>query len=138
MHSQMSGFIVWKLCFFSDSAPLDRLPAFPKECCVGLVTHGVLGGREEDGRVFFPVVSNFLRTSHPYYTVETFKHMPVGIFHKNSHLAACLTLCTRARTTGFFSRRGCAGCHMPCCTHIPSPPPMALCVRAHCPSPWQC
>lgn len=39
-----------------------------------MLTHGELGGREKDGGVFFPIVSNFLRTSHPYYTVETFKH----------------------------------------------------------------
>lgn len=32
--------------------------------------------REKDGGVCFPLVSNFLRTSHPYYTVETFKHNP--------------------------------------------------------------
>lgn len=30
--------------------------------------------REKDGGVCFPLVSNFLRTTHPYYTVETFKH----------------------------------------------------------------
>lgn len=32
--------------------------------------------KEKDGGVCFPLVSNFLRTSHPYYTVETFKHNP--------------------------------------------------------------
>lgn len=100
-----------------------------------VLTHGVLGGREEDGRVFFPVVSNFLRTSHPHYTVETFKHMPVGFFHENSHLAACLTLCTGARTTSFFPSRGCAGCHVPHCTHIPSPWPMPH-LRGHIVHPF--
>lgn len=32
--------------------------------------------KEKDGGVCFPLASNFLRTSHPYYTVETFKHDP--------------------------------------------------------------
>lgn len=81
--------------FYQTQLPQIGCQHFPRsvvQVWCAVLTHGVLGGREEDGRVFFPVVSNFLRTSHPHYTVETFKHMPVGFFHENSHLAACLTL----------------------------------------------
>lgn len=82
-------------CFSSEPAPLAELPAFPMGCCVGLVRCANTEGlrREKDGGVCFPLVSNFLRTSHPYYTVETFKHNPptyAGSILLQEYPASCL------------------------------------------------